>query len=434
MKRILSKQTTRREFIQQTAALGAVAMSSSMASTSRAATSPNEKLNLAFIGVGNRGGANFNSLKHQNVVALCDVDGHMAKKVFEQYPDVPKFVDYRQMLDKLHNQIDGVVISTPDHTHFHPAYQSLQLGKHIYLEKPLAHSLWETRTLCELAREKGVATQLGVQRHTLKNMRHSVAMIQEGAVGTVSEVYCWVSGDRGMPPLPTDKPSVPSHLDWQLWLGPATYSDYSPKVAPYGWRFWWDYGTGETGNWGCHILDMPFWALGLKHPQHVSADGPALDPRRTPKQMQSTLEFAASDTHGPVTLHWDHAQDGPDVLRQHNLPSKGYNTLFIGSEGMLLTGFDKYQLIDGRDVSNQVQEPEPLSIQSFYEEWIAACKDGETATCDFTYSGPLAETVLLSNLAYRSQSAFDWDSQALTASTPAAQAMVKSEFRKGWEV
>jgi len=428
--------TTRRSFLQKSTALGAAVVVSRVAPRSRAAESPNEKLNLAFIGVGNRGRQNFAQLRHQNVVALCDVDGHLAKKVYEQYPDVPKFVDYRQMLDQLAGKIDGVVISTPDHTHFHPAYQALQLGKHVYLEKPLAHSLWESRTLCDLAREKGVATQLGVQRHMLKNMHRSVKLIQQGAIGTVTEVYCWVGGDRGMPALPTQKKDVPSHFNWDLWLGPAKSSDYSPKLAPYNWRFWWDYGSGETGNWGCHILDLPYWALGLKYPSRVSGSGPEVDTLRTPKQMQSTLEFAASERHGPIKLHWDHAKSGPEILREKNLPHEKYNTLFLGTEGLLLTGFEQYQLIkEGEetvqsDFVNQYQQ----DYRPFYEEWITACQGGPAATCNFEYSGPLSETVLLSNVAYRSQQAFDWDSATLTASTPAAQALVKPEFRKGWEV
>jgi len=430
----VSQQTTRRDFIKTSAALSATAMTGAAATRLRAETTPNEKLNLAFIGVGNRGGQNFEHLRHQNVVALCDVDGHMAKKVFEQYPDVPKFNDYRQMHDKMHNSIDGVVISTPDHTHFHPAYQSLQLGKHIYLEKPLAHSLWETRTLCDLAREKGLATQLGAQRHTLKNMHHSVELIQQGAIGTVTEVYCWVGGDRGMPAMPDKKPPVPSTLDWELWCGPAKMTDYSPKIAPYGWRFWWDYGTGETGNWGCHILDIPYWALGLKYPHRVSGSGPEVDPLRTPKQMQSTMEFAKSDTHGPLKLHWDHAANGPDILRTHDLPSGNYNTLFIGTAGMLLTGFEQYQLIGREAKAEKLTNQGTHNFGTFYEEWINACKGGPAASCNFDYSGPMAETVLLGNVAYRSKSSFDWDPETLTASTPEAQALVKPKFRQGWEI
>lgn len=431
----MKTNTTRRNFLRNTATLSAGVLAGGMASPMHAAPSPNEKLNLAFIGVGGRGKANFDSLNHHNVVALCDVDGKRSKAAYEQFPNVPKFVDYRKMLDKLENNIDGVVISTPDHTHFHPAYQALQMGKHIYLEKPLAHSLWETRTLCDLAREKGLATQLGAQRHTHQNMKRSVELIQQGAVGTVSEVYCWVGGERGMPKQPTNKPAVPDHLHYDLWLGPVAAVDYQPSITPYGWRFWWEFGTGETGNWGCHILDIPYWALGLKYPKRVSASGPVVDALRTPKQMQSTLEFAASDTHGPLTLHWDHAAKGPEILREKNLPANGYNTLFVGSEGLLLTGFDKYQLIKGEEVTPNDPHKQGKDVYGpFYEEWITACKGGEAASCNFDYSGPMSETVLLSNLAYRSQSTFDWNSKTLTASTSAAQAFVKPEFRKGWEI
>lgn len=426
----------RRQWIKTTSSIAGGVWLGTNASLSGAERSPNEKLNLAFIGVGGRGGANLNGLSRQNLVAFCDVDGKRAKKAYERYPNVPKFEDFRTMLDKLGNQIDGVVISTPDHTHFHPAYQALQMGKHIYLEKPMAHNVWETRTLCDLAREKKVATQLGVQRHTLTNMHRVVELIHAGAIGEVSEVYCWIGGDRGMPALPKNKPQIPSHLNYQLWLGPSTRrSRYHNSVTPYGWRFWWSFGTGETGNWGCHTLDIPYWALGLKYPAKVSGAGPTVDKLRTPKQMQSTLEFPASDRRGPVKLHWDHAQEGPDILRKYKLPHQGNNTLFIGTEGMLLAGFGKHQLYPEEKFAD-FQRPEPTIPDSpgFYQEWVTACKGGPAATCNFDYSGPMAESVLLANVAYRSQAAFNWDHQKLTSDNEAANALLKEEYYRGWEI
>ncbi len=142
----------------------------------------------------------------------------------------------------------------------------MQLGLHVYLEKPLAHNVWETRTLTDYAKKNDLATQLGAQRHAMENMHRVVELIQSGAIGKVSEVHSWVGGSRGMPGIPKDKPPVPSTLDYDLWVGPAKFRPYHPSFCPYGWRFWWDYGTGETGNWGCHILDIPFWALGLRYP------------------------------------------------------------------------------------------------------------------------------------------------------------------------
>ncbi len=405
-------------------------------SLSTAPLAANEKLNLAFIGVGGRGADNLNGLDKHNLVAFCDVDGQRAKKAFEKYASVPKFDDFRVMLDNLENQIDGVVISTPDHMHFHPAYKALNMGKHVYLEKPLAHNLWETRTLCDLAREKKVATQLGVQRHTLTNVHRVVECIQSGAIGEISEVYSWIGGSRGMPGTPTGKPAVPNDLNYELWLGAASRrSDFHPSITPYGWRFWWDYGTGETGNWGCHILDIPFWALELKHPQSVSGTGPAVDPLMTPKSMQTVFAFPATPKRGPVTLHWGHLPQGPEILRKHNLPHKGNNTLFVGSQGMLLAGFGSYRLYPEEQFKDFAKPDHSIpDSPGFYQEWIEACRGGAPATCNFDYSGPLAETVLLGNVAYRAQAKFDWDSKQLTTTSAAANKFLKEDYHRGWEV
>ena len=427
---------TRRNLIK-TASLASTGFWMGTAFSRNQYRSANEKLNLAFIGVGGRGTANLNGLKkNHNVVAMCDVDGARAKKPFEEFSTVKKYTDFRVMLDAVENQVDGVVISTPDHTHFHPAYQALQMGKHIYLEKPMAHNVWETRTICDLAREKGVATQLGVQRHTIPNMHRVVELIQSGAIGKVSDVYCWISGERGMPKMPESNPPVPPHLNYDLWVGPADHRPYQPSITPYGWRFWWDYGTGETGNWACHILDIPFWALDLKHPTRVSCEKvDKVDKLRTPKSMKTTLEYPANGNRGPVKLHWQHVKNGPDILRKHGLPDKGNNTLFVGSEGMLLAGFSSHKLYP-EDKFSDFQKPAPSIPDSpgFYQEWVTACQGGPAATCNFEYSGPLAETALLANVAFRSQSDFDWDAANLKTNSQAAQSFIQEKYRQGWEI
>jgi len=368
-------------------------------------------------------------------VAFADVDDQRAAKTYQQYPQVKTYRDYRKMLDELHGKLDAVAVSTPDHMHFHPAYMALQYDLHLYLEKPLAHNVWQTRTLVNLARAKRRATQLGVQRHTQANMHRIIELIQSGAIGEVREVYSWMSGKRGMPEVPTDEPAVPPTLDWDLWIGAGKFRAYHPTICPYGWRFWWDYGTGETGNFGCHILDIPFWALGLKHPTKVDGSGPPIDPQRTPTAMQTRFEFPADGKRPPVTLHWDHAADGPDILRQHGMPSKGNNNLFIGSQGMLLCGFGSRQLWPQEKFADfKVPEPFVPDSPGFHREFIEACRGGTPATCAFDYSGPLAETVLLGNVAYRA-GGFAWDAEQLQAKGNArAQALVREPVRKGWEL
>lgn len=397
------------------------------------AVGPNEKLNLACIGVGGRGAANVSGVSSQNLVAFVDVDESRAAGAYTKHPKTARFKDFRVMLDRLGSKLDGVVISTPDHAHFHPAYSAMQLGLHVYLEKPLAHNVWETRTLTELAKAKNLATQLGAQRHAMENMHRVVELVQRGAIGDVSTVHCWVGGNRGMPSIPADRPAVPATLDYDLWVGPAKFRPYHPTHCPYGWRFWWDYGTGETGNWGCHILDIPYWALGLRYPSQVDAAGPEVDEERTPKSMKVTYKFDKTNQGNSVELHWDHGV--PAILKEYGLSEKGNNTLFVGDKGMLLCGFGQRSLLPESQYVN-FKDPEPFIEDSpgFHQEWISACKGGPAATCNFDYSGPLAETVLLGNVAYR-KGGFRWDSeQLLTMGNEQAQRLIQEPYRKGWEM
>jgi len=232
----MTKQIQRRSVLKA-AATAAVGVGIAPFQSLRAATAPSERLNLAFIGVGGRGTANVKGLASQNMVAFADVDEQRAGKVFGVYPNVQRFRDYRKMLDAVGSKIDGIVISTPDHMHFHPAWAAMQMGVHVYLEKPLAHDVNETRMLTDYAAANSLATQLGAQRHAFANMHRVVELIQSGAIGDVTEVYSWVGGDRGMPEVPKDRPPVPAHLDYDMWIGPAKYRPYHPSFCPYGWRF-----------------------------------------------------------------------------------------------------------------------------------------------------------------------------------------------------
>lgn len=430
----MTSPLNRRDMLKTSAMVGAGVWLGTTPS-SAGANSPNEKLNIAFIGVGGRGEANWKGLDGQNVVALCDVDEVRGARAYEKYPGAKRFSDYRVMFDKIEKEIDAVVVSTPDHTHFHPSMAAMSLGKHLYCEKPMAHSVWEIRAMTELAKRNRLATQLGVQRHTLTNMHRVVELIKSGAIGEVNEVHSWVSSERGMPDMPQEYPPIPSTMQWDLWVGPAKFRKYTPAFAPYNWRFWWDYGTGETGNWGCHILDIPFWALDLKYPTRVEGSGPEADAQRTPKSMATRFEFPGNEQRGPVVLHWSQAKGGPAILKELGIEGNG-NNLFIGSKGMLLCSFDKLKLLPEEKYAD-FKAPEPFIEDSpgFHNEWVTACKGGPAATCDFIeYSGPLAETVILGNVAYRAGGGFDWDHQTLTAEgNEKAQAQIRTEYRKGWE-
>jgi len=405
------------------------------------AEGPSDKLNLAVIGIGGRGAANLGGVKNQNIVALCDVDDRRVGKAYEEFSQAGRFTDFRRMFDELEKQIDGVVISTPDHTHFHPAWWAMERGKHVYLEKPLAHEVHEVRRLTEMARTKGLATQLGSQRHALPGLRAGVEIVKAGLIGEVREAHSWIKSSRGMPnPQPEVLP-VPAGLDWDLWLGPATTRPYTKGFAPYDWRFWWEFGTGEAGNWGCHILDIPFWALDLGHPIRVAGSGPEPDSTHTPTEFASRLDFPARTnaqgvTLPPVGLHW--YQGLPPVLAERGIDAaliKDRNTLFIGSKGMLLCGFDSWKLLPEATFADVKEAPRALPpTPGFYKEWLAACRGGTPATCNFDYTGPLSESVLLANIAYRVQGEFEWDAAAMKSSRDDVNGMLRRDYRQGWEV
>jgi len=405
------------------------------------AEGPSDRLNLAIVGIGGQGEANLKDLKHQNIVALCDVDAKRGAKAFDEFPRARRFTDFRKMFDALEKEIDGVVVSTPDHTHFHPAWWAIERGKHVYLEKPLAHEVEEVRRITDAARAKKLATQLGSQRHALAGLRAGVEFVKAGTIGTVTEVHSWIASKRGMPKPLGASEQPPATLDWDLWLGPVATRPYAAGLAPYDWRFWWDFGTGETGNWGCHILDIPFWALDLAHPVRVSAGGPEPDPHRTPTRLESRLDFPAriagdGKALPAVSVHW--YQGVPPILAERGIDAKAIknkNTLFIGTEGMLLCGFDEWHLLPEPKFAEVKTPPQTLaSSPGFRREWVDACRGGRPATCNFMYTGPLSESVLLANIAYRVQGGFAWDAAALKSDRDDVNALLRREYRKGWEV
>ncbi|MFQ5808963.1 MAG: Gfo/Idh/MocA family protein [Armatimonadota bacterium] len=396
--------------------------------------SPNEKLDVACIGIGHRGRANVNAVAGENIVALCDVDDERAGDAYEKFPKAKKYYDFRVMLDEMGSQIDAVVVSTPDHTHAVAAAMAIKMGKHCYCEKPLTNSVNESLALTRLAAKHKVVTQLGTQHHAKSHFRRAVEIIRSGAIGPVSRVHVWMAGSRGMPPIPTDTPPVPEHLKWDLWLGPARYRPYHPAYCPYHWRFWWDFGTGETGNNGCHMLDLPFWALELRYPTLIEAKGPPPHPETSPKSMRVRYHFPARGDLPPVTLYWTHGPVAAQVS-QHEDPKRwATGMLFIGDRGMLLVDYSKWKLLPEKDFADY-ELPGPTIPDSIghHNEWIAACKEDTQPTCHFGYSGALSETVLLGNVAYRVGHALEWDAaNARVTNCPGAEPYINRPYRAGW--
>lgn len=456
----MRKKITRREAMKTSLLFGAGVLVVTNGILAKG-NSPNEKLSVACIGVGGQGQFQLDELaklKDVQFVALCDVDDTRAGDAYTRFPKARKFYDYREMFDSMEKSIDAVTVSTPDHTHFHPVMRAISAGKHVYCEKPLAHSVWECRTITEAAAKMKVATQLGCQRHAFSNVHRVVELIQSGVIGQVEEVYTWIGGERGMPAMPTRPVTSPETLHWDLWLGPCS-TDWQycvtedssgktmPTFAPYNWRFWWDFGTGETGNWACHNLDIPYWALELKYPVHVSASGPPVDRLRTPKSMMIEYVFPARDSQPPVRLYFSHAPTPvckeifglKDVYKDNagkDFPLTSGNNLFVGTEGMILTRFDRHVLLPEKRFEG-FEYPKRFIPDSpgFHREWVDACKGGQAATCRFEYSGPMSESALLGNTAFRAgHRSFDWNGAAMMAADCLeVQSLLKPTFREGWK-
>jgi predicted dehydrogenase len=404
--------------------------------------SPNEKLDIAVVGCAGRGAADLAGVSSENIVALCDVDEAHAAKSFAAYPQARKFTDFRRMLDQIHNQIDAVVVATPDHTHAPAGAAAMRLGKHCYCEKPMTHDVFEARTMTELAREHKLATHLGTQIHAGANYRRAVELVRAGAIGPVEEVHVWLGANFDGPPkpaganqpdAPTDSPSVPETLDWDLWLGPAPERPYSPEYVPFRWRYWWAFGNGQLGDFFCHYCDLAFWALDLRYPTTVEAEGP-VHPESTARWTVARQKYPARGQEPAVVLNWYSGGAYPPLVKERNVPRWGSAVLFIGSEGMLIADYGRHQLLPESKFAG-FQPPEPTIPDSIghHQEWIVACKTGSPTTCNFGYSGPLTEAALLCNVALRTGQKLQWDAEGLKAvGCPEAEPYLRREYRKGW--
>jgi len=440
---------TRRRFLQTTAA-GAAALGFPAILRSQ---SPGQKLNIAVIGCGGRGGSNLAEMLGENIVALCDVNANNLAAAALKAPGARQFRDFRKMYDELKDgDFDAVVVSTTEHTHAFATLPALRRKKHVFCEKPLTRDVQEARIITEAAAQAGVATQMGTQIHASANYRRVVELIQAGAIGPVREAHVWVNRTWGWQSpadaekykdrtstqeRPKDEEPVPPELDWDLWIGPAPWRPFHSVYVPGNkWYRWWDFGNGTMSDLGSHWNDLPFWALQLDAPLTIEASGPPPHPEIAPASMTATYSYGTRGTMPPVKLTWYQGVPKPPQWMDKTIPQWDSGVLFIGDQGMLVSDYGKHLLLPEGRFKDFVRPAEtiPASL-GHHKEWLHACKTGAPTTCHFGYSGRLTEANHLGNVAFRAGKKIEWDAKNMRIpNAPDAERFLRREYRKGWSL
>jgi len=405
---------------------------------------PSDKLNIACVGVGGRAEAHVGAAAGQNLIAMCDVDKGRLEGQSKKHPKAKTYTDYRKMLDEVAKEIDAVFVATPDHHHAFATMAAIKLGKHVYCEKPLTHSVWEARQVAEAARKAKVATQMGNQGLSEDGPRQLTEWIAAGAIGKVTEVHTWTDRPGGWWPqgfkqrLPT-KP-VPANLDWDMWIGAAPYRDYHDKLHPFAWRGWWDFGTGALGDIGCHAMAPVFMALKLGLPTALEAETSGSSVETGPNWSIIKYEFPARGDMPPVKLTWYDGGKMPPRPEEYEKDRKWDNngTLLVGDKGkIMLFGYNPRIIPEAKMKDFKLPEKTLPRVPggNHHEDWFIACKGGRPACSNFDFAGPLAEAVLAGNIAVRVGKRIEWDGPNMKAKNcPEADPLVHREYRKGWSL
>ena len=413
-------------------------------------TPPSEKLNIAAIGAGGQAAADLHELRSQNIVALCDVDDERAAESFELFSKASRYKDFRKMLEKEDKNIDAVLVAVPDHCHAVASIAAIKMGKHVYCEKPLTRTVHEARAVAKVAREAGVATQMGNQGMAFEGNRLINEWIWDGAIGPIHEVHVWSDRPTHNGKLfwaqgverPTDALPVPPTLDWDLWLGPAPYRDYNPAYAPFKWRGWWDFGSGGLGDMGIHNIAPVFSALKLTAPTAVDSSSTLVYKDSLPLASTVHYEFPERGDMPPVRLHW---YDGgmlpprPEELDEGEELDREDGILFVGEKGKILVegwGGNEPRLIP-KSRMKEYRQPEKSLPRSagHHKEWIEACKGNGTTRSNFDFAGPLTEAVLLGTLSVRTGRRLLWDAENMKVTNDSeANALLHYKYREGWSL
>jgi len=467
---------TRRDFLKTSTAVG-VAYWVSGNTTPAICNSANEEVRIGCIGVAGKGGSDTDHAgNHGRIVALCDIDdNHLNSKAAvlaksDKHKGFQKFNDFRKMFDEIGKSIDAVTVSTPDHTHAIASITAMNLGKHVYCQKPLAHSVFEARMMREVARKNKVATQMGNQGTADDGLRRAVEIIQAGVIGNVKEIHVWTNRpvwDQA-PDLvvrPIDPPACPAHVHWDLFLGPAPERPYSPKYHPFAWRGWLDFGTGALGDMACHTANMAFMACKLGYPTSIVAEATDVNAETFPSSAKITYNFPARGDLPPLKFYWYEGREGgrhnpagkqvlppADLLSKVLKPGKKLadsGSILVGETGILFAPSDygsQYVLLPGDKYEDYKGPPVTLPRNpsgrgggnrddGMKAEWIAAIKGGPPAMSNFDYAGLLTESILLGNVAIRVGKEIEWDGENMkVTNSPEAAQYIQREYRKGWEL
>jgi predicted dehydrogenase len=399
------------------------------------------KLRVAGIGCGGQAMHDLGQISRDaDIVALAEVDAKRGGEAFQRWPDAKKYTDFREMLDKELDNIDAVCVATPDHIHAIAALAAMQRGKHVYVEKPMAHNIAEVYALMKAAEEHGVITQMGNQGHSMRGCYEMKAAFEQGYIGDIQEVHCWTNRPtwpQGVA-TPTAGEPIPETLAWDTWLGPAADRPYSPVYCPHKWRGWWDFGCGALGDMGCHILDAPFYALSLTPPTRITSEAQGATEGAGPTSAITRFEFPANGKRGAFTLTWYEGDKRiPEQLTEgQEIGTPDGGSLFIGSKGKMHTGCYGLPVKPLPDRDDYVRpEYEFDSPGGHQGGWVKGCLEGKKCVSDFSYAGPLTEVVLLGVVSQRVPVPLEYDpaTRRFTNNETANQYLSR-EYRPGWEL
>lgn len=466
-----TKNINRRQFIAQSSAIAASTIIPRRVLGGPARVAPSEQLNVAVIGTGGQGVTNIQRLlehKDVKISAICDVAefwdntelyyrhhggrGPALQTIEDHYrqqgseakgrSSCKVYVDFRQMLEKSDRDIDAVVIAAPNHIHAIASITAMRAGKGVYCEKPLTYSVYESRKVAAVARETKVATQMGNQGHSSDDIRRAVEWVRDGAIGKIHQVDCWAPENKlvKFQARPKETPPLPKGLHWDLWLGPAPKRPFHPDYAPQNWHYWWDFGGGKLGNFGCHTLDTAVWALDLKHPTFVEASSTQLNKETTPQAAACHYRFPARGDQPPLDLYW---YDGgikpprPDCLElRRNLPRGG--SLLVGEKGAILSGIWSGSPRIIPEAQMKAYQQPPVSIprsKGPHRDWINACKGGPPASSNFENASRLNEIVLLGVAAVKTGRPLQWDGPNMkVTNAPQLESVIRGHNLEAWDI